>query len=192
MTYSLGFRTPSQQELAADWFQHLVSLCDQQRLRDPDDLQNANLAELTAGIHQEAAQLFMQLPTANSPDFRRWLGCYLTDPKPQFHIEPAEHAWSTADLADWLATPGRALGRHPFARLAWARLSEDEVVMYYQGESLTQPQHLLEAIRLIAEHRRIDNSTIAELLSSTPAAGALLLRLINEGVLEPVENVSCT
>jgi len=25
MTYSLGFRTPNQQDLAADWFQHLVS-----------------------------------------------------------------------------------------------------------------------------------------------------------------------
>jgi Mn-dependent DtxR family transcriptional regulator len=60
------------------------------------------------------------------------------------------------------------------------------VIFFYQGESLYQPQDLLETIRLIAENRRIECSRIAELLGTTPAAAELLLQLINEGVLEPV------
>jgi 50S ribosomal protein L16 3-hydroxylase len=186
MTYSLGFRAPSQQELASDWFQHLVSISDQGRLTDPTDLRSDSLAELTSGVRDQAARLLKSLPTTASDDFQRWLGRYLTDPKPQFHIVPPEQTWSIVDLTDWLATRAGALSRHPFARLAWTQASEHRVIFFYQGESLYQPQDLLETIRLIAENRRIECSRIAELLGTTPAAAELLLQLINEGILEPV------
>lgn len=189
MTYSLGFRAPSQQELASDWFQHLVSISDQQRLTDPNDLRSDSPAELTSGVCDQAAQLLKSLPTTASDDFQRWLGRYLTDPKPQFHIVPPEKAWSIIDLTDWLATQAGGLSRHPFARLAWAHASEDRVIFFYQGESLSQPQGLLETIRLVAENRRIECSRIAEVLSTAPAAAQLLLLLINEGILEPVEDL---
>jgi len=188
MTYSLGFRAPSQQELASDWFQHLVSICDEKRLTDPNDLSSNDLAQLTSGVRDQAANLLKSLPTTASDDFQLWLGRYLTDPKPQFHIDPPEEAWNMIDLAGWLETRSGGLIRHPFARLAWARTSEDRVMFFYQGESLSQPQDLVEAIRLVAGNRRIESSRIAEVVSTTPAAAELLLQLINEGILEPVED----
>lgn len=187
MTYSLGFRAPSQQELASDWFQYLVAQSGDRRLGDPADLQSSDLAALTAGAQDGAAKLLAQLPTTGSEDFQLWLGRFLTDPKPQFHIVPPDDAWNTADLADWLEQ-GHGLSRHPFARLAWARVPTDRVVLFYQGENLLLPQPLGDAVRLIAEQRRIDNNGLIEIIKAVPAAAELLLQLINAGILEPAES----
>ncbi len=187
MTYSLGFRAPSQVELASDWFQHLVSLSDERRLADPDDLRSDSLAELTLGVRNSAQQLLGTLPTTQSREFQLWLGRYLTEPKAQFQILPCERQWRMSDLADAMAH-GDDFCRHPFARLAWASLSEDEVVLFCQGESLSQPGNLRDAVRLTAEQRRIDSSAISDLLATAPAAGELLLLLLNEGLLEHLED----
>lgn len=186
MTYSLGFRAPSQVELASDWFQHLVSLSDDRRLADPDDLCSDSLAELTPGVRDNAQQLLGILPNMQSREFQLWLGRHLTEPKAQFQVLPPERPWRMNDLTESLVR-GDGIARHPFARLAWAGLPENEVVLFYQGESLPQPGNLHDAVRLIAEKRRIDSGEISELLNKTPGAGALLLRLINEGVLEYLE-----
>ena len=186
MTYSLGFRTPNQQELAADWYQHLVSLCGVRRLRDPDDLPGHGPSQLTEGVHTLAANLLSTLPDTRSDDFRIWLGRYLTEPKPQFQIMPPARQWTNADLADWIARGGH-LGRHPFARLAWQRLSETELVLFYQGEDLRLPVILKDAVSLMAARRQIDNHAIAAMLKTTPEFCDLLLRLLNQGIIEPTE-----
>mgnify|MGYP001813891421 CR=1 FL=1 len=187
MTYSLGFRAPSQLELVADWFQHLVSLGDDRRLSDPQNLSSDSLAELTSGVYEQAEQLLDTLPNTGSRDFQLWLGCYLTEPKAQFQILPPEHPWSAKELTDSLARDG-GLSRHPFARLAWASLSEDEVVLFCQGESLLQPASVRAAVQQIAERRQFGAGEIAELLTAAPAVSELLLWLINQGVLEDPGN----
>ena len=74
MTYSLGFRVPSQQELAADWFQHLVALSYQSRLSGPDDLDPEQPSRLPGGVFETAAQTIDALPDPRSGSFRLWLG----------------------------------------------------------------------------------------------------------------------
>jgi len=183
MTYSLGFRAPSQQELASDWFQHLVSLSDERRLDDPDDLRADSHAQLSAGVFRRAAQLLNRLPDTHSDDFRRWLGRYLTEPKAQFEIPPRDPAWQHADLADCLRQ-GQKLRRHPFARIAWTVLDDAQVVLFMQGEDLTLPSLLQPMVRQIAERRLLEAKEIAPVIAATPEAGALLLRLVNDGILE--------
>jgi 50S ribosomal protein L16 3-hydroxylase len=183
MTYSLGFRAPSQQELASDWFQHLVSLSDERRLDDPDDLRADSRAQLTTGVFRRAAQLLNELPDTHSADFRRWLGRYLTEPKVQFEIPARDPAWQHADLADCLRQ-GQTLRRHPFARIAWTVLDDAQVVLFMQGEDLTLPSLLQPMVRQIAERRLLEAEEIAPVIAATPEAGALLLRLVNDGILE--------
>ena len=183
MTYSLGFRAPSQQELASDWFQHLVSLSDERRLDDPDDLRADSRAQLTTGVFRRAAQLLNELPDTHSADFRRWLGRYLTEPKVQFEIPARDPAWQHADLADCLQQ-GQTLRRHPFARIAWTVLDDAQVVLFMQGEDLTLPSLLQPMVRQIAERRLLEAEEIAPVIAATPEAGALLLRLVNDGILE--------
>jgi 50S ribosomal protein L16 3-hydroxylase len=183
MTYSLGFRSPSQQEIASDWFQHLVALTSQRRLDDPQDLSPDSLAELTAGGFANAARLIDALPTTGSREFRIWLGRYLTEPKPQFHILPPDEPWDDAALLSWLAN-GRALVRHPFARLVWASTGTTEVAIFYQGEERLLPASLTAGVRLLAERRRLSAGDLGGMLDNSPETRALVVELLNEGVLE--------
>ena len=183
MTYSLGFRAPSQQELAADWFQHLVSLTSLERLGDPRDLASDRLAELTVGLHRNAAALMAALPGPESEEFQLWLGCYLTEPKPQFQILPTDDSWDSPRLEKWLAQ-GSDLVRHPFARLAWSPLSGNRIAMFCQGEERLLPERARPLVRLVSERRRLPAAELAGLMRSVPDVHALLLDLLNDGILE--------
>ena len=70
MTYSLGFRAPSQRDLAADWFQHLVSLTDMRRLLDPPDLRLDPAGCPKARV--KTARLLDPLPSTRSTDYELW------------------------------------------------------------------------------------------------------------------------
>jgi 50S ribosomal protein L16 3-hydroxylase len=183
MTYSLGFRAPTQQDMAADWFQHLVALSGTQRLADPADLATDRLGELTPGVCEAAARLISELPDTRSPAFRRWLGAYLTDPKEQFQIFAPATTWQAGELRAWLAGGGM-LRRHPFARLAWMRLNEEQVVLFCQGEGLTLSNALQTAVRQIAERRLLDASLLHQPGGDPADVLELLLELLNAGILE--------
>jgi 50S ribosomal protein L16 3-hydroxylase len=183
MTYSLGFRSPSQQELAADWFQQLVSLAGARRLDDPADLKPDSLGELTSGMYANAARLFRDLPTAMSDDFRRWLGRFLTEPKPQFQVPPPDAPWTVDQLRARMAQGGR-LRRHPFARIAWTILDRRTLVLFFQGECLDLPAALRTTVKHIVEHRRFGATEGNALLLESADALALVLKLVNEGILE--------
>lgn len=186
MTYSLGFRAPSQQELAADWFQHLVSLATDRRLQDPPGIATDSLAELTGAVQDSAADLLRALPGADSEAFRSWLGCHLTEPKPQFQILPPEQEWDGSALADWLEQ-GRGLARHPCARLAWRAMQDGRVELFCQGSARVLPDCTRQAVQQLAQRRRFDAGLLRSIAHSAGGAD-LLLSLLNEGVLEPAED----
>ncbi len=183
MTYSLGFRSPNQQELAADWFQYLVDHCAEQRLQDPDDIDTDHLGQITPGAIDNAARLFAGLPTLDSAAFALWLGDHLTEAKTQFQIEPPESPWSDADLTAWLRD-GHALVRHPFARLAWQVLPDGPPALFYQGEHRIYPAAATATVNTLCTHRRLDAPTVSALLADNADSRAVVLDLLNEGVLE--------
>ena len=182
MTWSLGFRTPNRQELAGDWFQYLVGMADETRLQDPRELPADSLAELTEAVQAGAARLLAELPGTDSEAFRSWLGCHLTEPKPQFQVTPRDHPLRRDRLLDWIAQGG-GLRRHPFARLAWRRLHEGGVELFCQGEAQMLPDALQPLVKWLCERRRLDNATLARFARATDPPD-LLLQLVNEGLLE--------
>ena len=182
MTWSLGFRTPNRQELAADWVQHLVGLADETRLQDPPGLSPDSLAELTEAVQAEAAGLLAGLPGPDSEVFRSWLGCHLTEPKPQFQVAPLDSPLPHDRLLDWIAHGGE-LRRHPFARFAWRRTPDGGVELFCQGDARVLPGGLQPLVKRLCERRRLDNASLAALVAS-PGQRQLLLELVNEGLLE--------
>ncbi|MCB1801621.1 MAG: cupin domain-containing protein [Gammaproteobacteria bacterium] len=182
MTYSLGFRAPSQRELAADWFQHLVSLCDDRRLQDPHCQLPLQPSHLTARACTAAAETLTGLPGPGSSEFNHWFGCHVTEPKPQFQILPAEPEWQPEDLAAWLDGTDD-LVRHPAARMAW-REDGDGVWLYVQGEARRLPQSLRDVARTLADARRLTVEQLRQLLAGHEHSADLLLDLLNEGIFE--------
>jgi 50S ribosomal protein L16 3-hydroxylase len=189
MTYSLGFRAPSQTELAADWFQHLVGMAEEQTLLDPDDLCTTDPAHLTAGLLRDTAQLIDALPGTDSAAFESWLGRYLTEPKAQFVIDPPQRHWDSKKLERWLSH-GHVLRRHPYARLGWSTLSGGRSVVFFQGESLTVGDVSREVLRELTQQRYLDGLLLQRLIDDSDAALGLLLRLLNDGIFEAAEEES--
>jgi len=183
MTYSLGFRSPSQQELAADWFQYRVGLAGEHRLADPDDLSIDSPGEITAGAVAAARQLLDALPDTGSAAFGTWLGRHFTEPKPQFQIPPPDDTWDRPRLTRHLDAQ-QPLQRHPFARISWMTAS-DKVLLFVQGEAMTLPDSCRPLAAYLSQHRRLADDALAQMLANADAE-ALLLRLLNDGILEPL------
>ncbi|MCB1723919.1 MAG: cupin domain-containing protein [Gammaproteobacteria bacterium] len=183
MTYSLGFRAPSQHELAADWYQHVVSLAGQTRLDDPEAPCPEDPALVTDAAQAKARSLLASLPDPDSPAFARWFGCYLTEPKPQFQIAPPDAVWQAADLAAWIGGT-KDLVRHPAARLAWSDRG-DGVSLFVQGEEHRLPAMLRATVRLLAQTRRLSIDVLTRLIAAGEPACQLLLNLLNQGIFEP-------
>ncbi|MCB1923445.1 MAG: cupin domain-containing protein [Gammaproteobacteria bacterium] len=183
MTYSLGFRAPSRRELAADWFQHLVSLADDTRLDDPRDLDVDDRARIGGAALSAAQQLLDPLLTADAGAFADWFGCYVTEPKPQFQVLPPDETWTQPDLERWIASD-RDLVRHPAARLAWQE-SADGLTLFVQGEARRLSCELRDAVRILAQTRRLSPALLQQLATMAEGASQLIVDLLNEGVLEP-------
>ena len=185
MTYSLGFRSPSQQELAADWFQYRVGLACERRLADPGDLSVESPGEITAGAVAAARQLLDALPGTDSAEFSSWLGRHFTEPKPQFQVLPPDDDWDRQRLAGHLAAR-RPLQRHPYARISWMRTGNDAVTLFWQGQATGLPPSCQDLAALLAQHRRLPADTLVQTLVDDDGE-ALLLQLLNDGILEEAE-----
>jgi 50S ribosomal protein L16 3-hydroxylase len=183
MTYSLGFRAPRTRELLSDWLQHLAERTPAAPLVDPSEGERTPGA-LSPGLIESARTLCQRLPEASTGDFTEWLGCFLTEPKPQFQIEPPQKTWTTRQLADWLAHGG-CLIRHPWARLCWARTDRGRVALFCNGTQRVFDETWLAEIDRVCRHRRI----AAEQPSALTRGHwlAILLELVNAGVLEPAD-----
>jgi len=87
MTYSIGFRTPSYQELAE---QFLVYLQDRIKVdgmyADPDLKTQKHPSEISAAMLKQVERAIKQVRW-NKDDIANFLGCYLSEPKPHIFFD---------------------------------------------------------------------------------------------------------
>ncbi len=183
MTYSLGFRAPSQRELAADWCQWLVEQADDSRLADPED---AGGSQISIALQRQAASVINDLPGTDSDAFRRWLGEYFTSSKPQFELTPVEEMSRENFMTqlDQCIAADAGLRRHPFARLAWSLSSQGELWLFCQGQCLTFNDAKPESAQTICARRVLGPETLDELRANDSGVTAVLHALFCQGALE--------
>ncbi len=99
MTYSIGFRAPSFQELASGF---LTYLDDELRIeglyRDPRPQATNSPAQLPAKMIEDTLSLIANLDTSRST-ILKFLGSYLTEPKPQVIFAPPASPLSRAKFS---------------------------------------------------------------------------------------------
>ena len=93
LTWSIGFRAPSQQELSAallDYLRDEIELDGQ--YRDPGLSPARFPGEIDAAMRQRVAKLLkkIQEATRSAAHQQRCLGCHLTEPKPHIFFDPPE------------------------------------------------------------------------------------------------------
>ncbi|MFN4237349.1 MAG: JmjC domain-containing protein [Vogesella sp.] len=109
MTYSIGFRAPSAQELATEFLVYLQDrVCVEGRYADPDLKQQPEPARISDDMVEQVRAMLQQIRWDKSvvADF---LGHYLTEPKPHVFYEGPEDELDEADFADAVQQKGIVL-----------------------------------------------------------------------------------
>ena len=143
-TYSIGFRAPSAQELA---FNFLNFLQDELQLTgmysDPDlRLQNAP-GEIKVAMIRRIAQMLKQLRWDND-SCARFLGTYLTEPKPHVLFEPPRMPLSLAPFR-------RAVMKHGIELALKSRMLSHGRWTFINGESIETPQAATALLRELCD-----------------------------------------
>jgi 50S ribosomal protein L16 3-hydroxylase len=177
MTYSIGFRAPSQSELIADWCDDLVQhLSEDDRYADPVLQAQKNPGEITAdalaGLH---AMITQKLSDADA--FARWFGQYNSTPKyGEQDMAPVEPV-KTSELNKALDS-GAALHRNPASRFSFIRQQSDAVLLFVDGRCFECDRETSRFAPMLCAQDRL---TVDPALLTSQATMDLITALINQG-----------
>ncbi|MEQ1835330.1 MAG: cupin domain-containing protein [Candidatus Nitrotoga sp.] len=96
MTYSIGFRTPTYQELAEQFLVYLQDkICLDGMYADPDLKVQRHPSEIGSDMLRQVEQIIRQVQWTKH-DIANFLGSYLSDPKPHIFFDPPTKPLSRA------------------------------------------------------------------------------------------------
>ncbi|PWG65509.1 cupin domain-containing protein [Sediminicurvatus halobius] len=134
ITYSIGFRAPSVAELLRGWADEcLRSASAELGYDDPDLRRQANPAEIPPAALARLRDQVRRHLAADDLAMDRWLGRFLTEPKPAFARLERASPLAPAELAAAVQA-GRRLRRNPAARVSLVRYDSERIFLYAQGE----------------------------------------------------------
>ncbi|HEX4299774.1 MAG TPA: cupin domain-containing protein [Gammaproteobacteria bacterium] len=182
MTYSIGFRAPSQNEMLADFAGLLMQSADGgTRYADPDLLPAANAGELPLEARARARQMLRTQLKPSDEVLDIWFGCFMTEPKPWLKPVPPARRSSVARLREMLERE-RALDWHPAVRVAWFSVRQ-ACHLFVDGKHYPLPERLTGFAELMGEGRGPDAARLRR-HAGDPQLQTLLLEWLNAGQLE--------
>lgn len=148
-TYSIGFRSPTTQELAQQFLIHLQdTLLLEGIYSDPDLELQAHSAEIGEQMIDKVAENLARI-TWTREDVRSFLGSYLTDPKPHIYFdspdEPLEHDEFVTACAQGYRLDARSL------------LLFSNGQFFINGEPIAVAATDRNIIERLADHRQLEN-----------------------------------
>ena len=182
ITYSIGFRAPSQHDLLVGFTDQLLARSDTgHRYADPDLRPAGNPGLLDDNTLERMEQMLRDALAWNRHRLQEWLGCYLSEPKPEFEPEPPEPPSDRATLARSLQTDN-VLSRRPGSRLLFHANRDRSVTLFADGKSFRLPTDMVWLGELLCRRQRYCGDELTPALAHS-AGALLLLSLINSGTL---------
>lgn len=160
-TYSIGFRTPSVQELGTAFVDYLRdNLCLEGMYADPDLALQSDPAQLPAAMIDRVEQMLTAIRWSRT-DVEQFLGGYLTEPKPHIFFDPPD----TPVSAKRFAQQARRKGVRLDARTLLLRSGR---YFWINGEDVDAPPGAASSLRTLASVRTLaavpDHEELLELL----------------------------
>jgi 50S ribosomal protein L16 3-hydroxylase len=155
-TYSIGFRAASHNEIAQAFLDHLRDeLALDGRYADPELRPSDEPARIGAPMQRRVDSILrgIQLDRA---DTARFLGVFLSDPKPDVYFDPPARRLSRPAFAKAIARRGIALDR----RTQWLY---DDGAIYVNGEAREWPIGVRGCLIDLANSRRLSARRAASL-----------------------------
>jgi 50S ribosomal protein L16 3-hydroxylase len=182
-TWSVGLRAPAWRELADDWLALVAERCmPSGRWRDRHGQVPADPAELDLDTLSRMRETIVAAVGSASPvDFQRWLGAFLTEPKPNLELEPLDHPCTGEEVAAELERQGW-LDRDGRSRLLLSPpLAADKPALLFANGAVHETSARLQPLlSLLANQRRLDLASLRPWLQE-PEALRLLKELVSAG-----------
>jgi 50S ribosomal protein L16 3-hydroxylase len=155
-TYSIGFRAAAAAELAAGFLDYLRDeLTFEGRYADPDLEHSREPARIAASMRRRCAQMLNGIRW-DERTVARFLGTWLSEPKPTVFFEPPAMPRARAAFA--------ARAAHAGVRLdVRTQLLYDNARLYINGEPVPWPVAAAAALQRLANERAIDTSVVGTL-----------------------------
>ncbi len=181
MTWSVGLRAPSQQEMLDSFAQYLLErMPATTHYQDPPLQPQHSPAQIGSEVFQQVGKQFNAW-LCDEELQKRWFGCFCTELKPHLQIEAPTCEWNEEKLRRILRQDTQ-LSRHPFARLAWSQ-SATRAYLFACGNDYPLPLEAVDFLPLLCDAEKIAAKNLRPWLDR-PYCLNLLLQLFNNGYLE--------
>jgi len=159
MTYSIGFRVPKTQEVINAFLEHLQDTITTEGLYADADLQlQQHPAEISNAMVEKVAAMLQNI-TWDKNNVSDFLGRYITEPRPDVTFEALDLEDAAVISVDDFASQ---LAQSPLHLDLKSQLLFYQNHFYINGESLSVPDLVADAIRDLADERQLDTTTLSE------------------------------
>lgn len=177
MTYSIGFRAPSVDELIAGWSDHLLEQGDEdRRYTDPALPRQDNPGQITP-LALARLQALVTERLDDGAAFARWFGRHSTEPKSPIDWRP-EDAAVPSDVARMLGAGGTLI-RNPASRFAFVD-QEPGATLFVDGEAYDCVADVAAFARLLCAQPSVAADAVP---GKSEAVLGLVTALIDSGAL---------
>lgn len=184
MTYSIGFRAPTMQDLTAGVTERLIQrIPEDQRYGDPDLKRQRNPGVLSAATRTKLRDQIRETLLADDSLIDRLLAETLSE-RPIDHIAfyPENEPMDIEEIRSALADTDQLLMRTPAARLLLIDNDNEDAVLAIDGESIALDAETLPLARLLTEQVFYDSDALLVASEASPA-GRLLELLYHDGIV---------
>jgi len=182
MTFSIGFRAPSDTEMLADLNTMLVKRLHQEaRYTDPDlSPANADPGLITKKSRTAIRRRIRNAQRLQVAELDEWFGRFITEPKPWLTPTPLRQPLMPGALRGRFTTR-KKLARDPSVIVAWYG-DNQQIKLFANGRCHVLPARLSGFVRLLCKQRTYAADTLATWLADREAL-QLLTELYNAGML---------
>jgi 50S ribosomal protein L16 3-hydroxylase len=175
-TYSIGFRAPSAQELGTaflDWMRDSIAL--EGRYADPSLAPTTEPARIGLAMQKQCSAMLAGVRWTDAVA-KRFLGCYLSEPKPNVFFEPPSRPLGAAAFRS--ASARRGVRLDPRTQLLY-----DGSHVFLNGTALDFAGRDAILIKRLANARRLAAASLSGSNAPRSAAASLLYRGYCDGFL---------
>ena len=154
MTFSIGFRAPSDKEMLADLSTVLLTrLGKEARYTDPGLLSADNdPGRIAKKVQASIRRRLRDVQHLSITELDEWFGRFITEPKPWLAPTPLRRQLTSAMLRKQL-TARKKLARNPAIMLAWYPASTRQIKLFVNGRCHVLPARLSDVARLLCKVR---------------------------------------
>lgn len=180
MTFSIGFRAPSHEEILSGLLARAIELVDpNDRYGDPDLKPVADPGLISSDAVRRVRELIENV--LSGENVRLWFGSMVTEPKGSEYVLPSEREWTEGEILQAIHA-GAILDRVDANRFAYVTKDDGSVVLFAHGEIEPIEVEAAFAAPLLTGFGKLDQARLADHLHNRAFLG-LLTRLVNAGHL---------